>query len=114
MGTFLLILFIVFVAIPLVRTLWAVYKAKRQFDNFRRQATEAFGDRFGGFGAYANSNSGPSRQARTHRRGKKFMRDVGEYVSFEELPPRTDRCELPPRNIPAEPQIEDAEWEDIR
>ena len=45
---------------------------------------------------------------------KKINADVGEYVSFEELPPQTDRCDLPPRRVVAEEQIVDVDWEDIK
>lgn len=124
MGDILLILFIVFVVIPVVRVLWALFKAKRNYDHIRRQAREAFGRQYGSgarnpFGGFPfgadNSGSDTGKGHRTHRRnGKKIPADVGEYISFEELPPLNDRCDLPPRNIHAEEQIVDAEWEDIR
>lgn len=124
MGDFLLILFIVFVVIPVVRVLWALFKAKRKYDHIRRQAREAFRQQYGGsqtrnpFGGFpfGSDNGGYSESAQKtqRRRGKKIPKDVGEYVNFEELPPLTDRCDLPPRHVRTEEQIVDAEWEDIR
>lgn len=118
MGRLLLILFIVFVIIPVVRLLWTVYKARRQardfFNNYQRQAGEAYARQYGG-GDSDSYDRGRYSEPRRYRRrsGKKIGRDVGEYVSFEELPPQTDRCYVPPRHVAAEDQITDVEWEDV-
>lgn len=111
MGSLLFILFLLFVVIPIGRVLWALFSTKRKFDNFRRQAQQAYEQQFGARNTnpYDNDN-----RTRRRTRGKKINADVGEYVSFEELPPQTDRRDLPPRRVVAEEQIVDVDWEDIK
>ncbi len=111
MGSLLFSLFLVFIVIPIVRTLWTLFSAKRKFDNFRRQAQQAYEQQFGARNTSTHDNGSRTRQ---RTRGKKINADVGEYVSFEELPRQTDRCDLPPRQVVAEEQIVDVEWEDIK
>ena len=69
----LLILFLLFVVVPLLRIGWAVYRLRRRaaemFDSQFRQQQEYYG----------------SRQQRRPERKKKIDPGVGEYVPFEKL-----------------------------
>ncbi|MDE5930101.1 MAG: DUF4834 family protein [Muribaculaceae bacterium] len=129
MGKLLLILFIVFIVIPIVRVLWKLYLLRRNAMDFQRRAREMFEQQFGG--SYGGNGYGSSfygsetydtdtepRRSEPRRRrrfyGKKIGADVGEYVSFEELPPRADSNTARPSGFRTEEQIEDADWEDIR
>lgn len=112
MGTFLLLLFIIFFVVPVVRVAYTVYKVRSKM----RDAMK------GMYGAQQpDAERRDSRQARKggwsapgeHR--KKIGKDVGEYVKFEELPaiPPSDSSESR-RHTACEPQITDADWEDIK
>lgn len=110
MGTFLLLLFIIFFVVPVVRVAYTVYKVRSKM----RDAMK------GMYGAQ-QPDAGSNRQTRKggwsapgkHR--KKIGKDVGEYVKFEELPasPASDTSQNP-RHTDHEPQITDADWEDIK
>lgn len=110
MGTFLLLLFIIFFVVPVVRIAYSVYKVRSKM----RDAMK------GMYGAQ-QPDAGSNRQTRKggwsapgeHR--KKIGKDVGEYVKFEELPasPASDTSQSP-RHTDYEPQITDADWEDIK
>lgn len=121
----LLFLFIIlwFLIIPLVKLLWRANKQARAWRDFYRQATGT------GSGASSRSRSpfGSARKQQQHRqqRAKVFTKDVGEYVDFEEITDTetttttgrgstTERTRTHTRyQGPAEPQVTDAEWEDI-
>lgn len=110
MGTFLLLLFIIFFVVPVVRVAYTVYKVRSKM----RDAMK------GMYGAQ-QPDAGSNRQTRKggwsapgkHR--KKIGKDVGEYVKFEDLPasPASDTSQNP-RHTDHEPQITDADWEDIK
>lgn len=110
MGTFLLLLFIIFFVVPVVRVAYTVYKVRSKM----RDAMK------GMYGAQ-QPDAGSNRQTRKggwsapgkHR--KKIGKDVGEYVKFEELPasPASDTSQAL-RHTDHEPQITDADWEDIK
>lgn len=111
MGTFLLLLFIIFFVVPVVRVAYTVYKVRSKM----RDAMK------GMYGAQQSDAGSDTRQTRKggwsapgeHR--KKIGKDVGEYVKFEELPasPASDTSQAP-HHTAYEPQITDADWEDIK
>lgn len=110
MGTFLLLLFIIFFVVPVVRVAYTVYKVRSKM----RDAMK------GMYGAQ-QPDAGSNRQTRKggwsapgeHR--KKIGKDVGEYVKFEELPASpSSGTSQSPRHTDYEPQITDADWEDIK
>ena len=111
MGSLLFILFLLFVVIPIGRVLWALFSTKRKFDNFRRQAQQAYEQQFGARNTnpYDNDN-----RTRRRTRAKTINPDEGGDVCVVELPPQTGRCDLPPRGVVAEEQIVDVDWEDIK
>ncbi|WP_303274207.1 DUF4834 family protein, partial [uncultured Duncaniella sp.] len=62
----------------------------------------------------------PRRESRNYPRRKKkiFSRDEGEYVEFEEIEVTADHHRAPSNQdsayTPCEPQVSDADWEEIR
>lgn len=123
MGTFLLLLIIFFIVIPLVKALAAVWRARRQYRDFEDQFRRAF---FCENGQAATGSA--SARARRNKTGatkrapakKKIDPNVGEYVDFQEV--RNTTTETPSSSaststythVRVESQIEDAEWEDIK
>lgn len=103
----LLILFLVFIVWPLVKVLFAVGKARRVIrDQFRRQQA-----RYGNAQAQASAQQSKSKK-------KIFSRSDGEYVEYEDIVEQSSE-QKPEKeentiNITPEPQVEDAEWEDIK
>lgn len=80
------------------------------------------GTQDGGRGA-SGRRSPRGSAARHRRRGKIIPKDVGEYVEFEEIPtynkPSTENTAKSDLNAKThkfkdEPQISDADWEDIK
>ncbi len=111
MGTILLILLIWFIIIPIARVLWAGRKVYRQYKKAAEQA--------------AGQTSNPYHQKRKGGWGKhqhqkkKFDKNVGEYVDFEEINAPQPHYSATSDNTQAphssrESQIEDAEWEEIK
>lgn len=101
MGTFLLLLILFFVVMPLVRGMLALYRARRAarkyFEQFRRNAGNQ------------QQNTGPQpRKAR-----KKINPEDGEFVSFEEIPGKNDSDNKKQTKVTVEQQIVDVEWEDL-
>lgn len=84
----------------------------------RRQMNDAFGfDPFGGSRQYGPSGSQSHQQPRRgKRKSKVFTKDMGEYVEFEDIQEyrRDASAEQPRTDIKPEPQITDAEWEDVK
>lgn len=113
MGTFLLLLLLFFVVIPLVRGMWQLWRIRRAY----RQAQQRMNDIFNG-GATAGQRA---QRPRPQRKKKKIDSDVGEYVSFEEIRTETkstttggaDNTATERRSTRVESQVEDAEWEDL-
>lgn len=118
MGSFIIILIIVFVVIPLVRILWAGYrlrnKMKKAFREFQEQMQQQQQQ------AQERQNTPPGSQGNAPQQKKKFDRNQGEYVEWEDVKiiestadnsANTHEKEV---RIEKEPQISDAEWEEIR
>lgn len=99
----LLILFIIFIVVPLLRIGWAVYRLRRRaaemFDGQYRRPQEYYGG---------------SRQQRRPERKKKIDPGVGEYVPFEDLPSSPSGNDGHEVDFKPENQIEDVAWEDIK
>lgn len=104
----ILILFLIFILPGLIRGITAIHR-------FRRQTREAFNAMYGRPQQQERKAgwSGNNRQKK-----KKIDKDVGEYVSFEDITveqtseTRTDASGSTFHET--EQQITDAEWEDIR
>ncbi len=106
MGTFLLLLIIFFVIIPLVRVGWRVWQFQSRVRHVQREMRRA-----------AEAAAGRGRgdaDPRSPRRRKKIDPTVGEYVAFEEVVVTDTTATAAPDTVATEPQVEDADWEDVR
>lgn len=103
MGTFLLLLLIFFVIVPLVRGAVAVYRARR--------AARKFFDQFRNPGAESRSAAPEQPQPKA----KKINPEDGEFVAFEDLPVYgSSEQESCAADVKPESQVVDVEWEDIK
>ena len=124
MGTFLLLLFIFFIVVPLVKVGIRIYAMRRQWKEFYRAATgqsPRSGGRGFGFSRSRKDGRGPASSAKDgaqRQRGKKIDPDVGEYVAFEEIScnvgnsSKADDAKTSAK-FKTEQQIVDVEWEDL-
>lgn len=109
----LLFLLILFYVVPKLLKLWLQWYIRRN----QRKAQQRMNDFFNGGGASADRQS---RQPKKQRKKKKIDSNVGEYVSFEEITTDTSTTQTAGNDSATqsgkkpEPQVEDAEWEDIK
>lgn len=101
----------VFLLGPWLRA-WLARYARRKMEE---RINAIFGEQFGMNGSPGRQRQGGAQTSaqRPRRHGKIFTREVGEYIEFEEI----DEPMPPPYNTkytPKEPQVTDAEWEDIQ
>lgn len=107
-----LFLFVYFIVIPMVRLFMRVRRGRQQFNDI----FSAFG---GNPSARTSAQSGgrPGGWNTPPGRKKKFSREEGEYVEFEEV--ETASCSYNPgtgqteTRYTVEQQITDVEWEDL-
>lgn len=94
--TILLLALLFLLLWPVIKIGYKIYRAQRQMRKAFEQASQ-------------------QQQKQEADREKIFDRNVGEYVDFEEIE-NTDGNSEPHYNptVKIEPQIEDAEWEDIK
>ncbi len=117
MGTFLLLLLIFFVVIPLCRVMWRVWQVSRTMHRAQRDLNDLFGQAARGTRASAQGGSARTSQGRPATHRKKIDPDAGEYVAFEEVSVKTTTTTTDTargRDFCAESQIEDAEWEEVK
>lgn len=104
--TLLIIALLLFLFWPLIRFIFIINRARKQFHNQQ----QAFRN------AYRQENEEHSEH--THR--KIFNKSDGEYVDYEELPSSSSASDSSCDNISNgdsttdDSQISDAEWEDIK
>lgn len=106
---FLLILFLIFVGIPLFKVGWKIYRmqkdAKKVFSQFNQQQQ-------------SRAEEFESQQRRQQQRQRR--KSMGEYVEFEDInfaqqePSNTQKTSSKKSYIKDEPLISDAEWEEIK
>lgn len=105
MGTFLFLLLIFFVVIPLIKSITAIYRARkaarRFFEQFRQSAPSS-----------GNSRATPPNEPRRQR--KKINPDDGEFVQFEDLPADNSAGHTSASETVIEQQVVDVEWEDLK
>lgn len=96
MTAFFLLALLFLLLWPVIKIGYKIYRAQRQMRKAFEQASQ-------------------QQQKQEAEREKIFDRNVGEYVDFEEIE-NTDGNSEPHYNptVKIEPQIEDAEWEDIK
>ncbi|MCM1452716.1 MAG: DUF4834 family protein [Clostridium sp.] len=119
LGTLFIIFFIVWLLGQILSRFWpqiAMWLLKR---HVKSQMNQAFGpgayqraqreyDPFGNFRRQ-------SEKGRKRRRSSKIIDpEVGEYVEFEEVKVTASQQAAEPASFRPEPQIEDADWEDIK
>ncbi|MBP3639535.1 MAG: hypothetical protein J6J20_06600 [Muribaculaceae bacterium] len=111
MGTFLFLLLFFFVLLPLGRAAWAFW---RQYSAVKRQfrAAEEFRQAYRRAAGYGDTPDPEAPHGRVRK--KKIARDVGEYVAFEEVRTYGDDPAPSARPGKPEPQVEDADWEEIK
>ena len=107
---FLLILFLIFIGIPLFKVCWKIYRmqkeAKKAFSQFNQQQQN-------------RAEEFESQQRRQQQRQRR--RSMGEYVDFEEISDNQQSSAETQQSsskksshIKDEPLITDAEWEEIK
>lgn len=116
MGEFLLLLFIIFIVIPILRGVWAVYKLRRKAKNAFRQFEEQVRQQQE---AYNRSNRQEYSEDVPKTKKKKIDSSQGEYVEWEEVKVSEHTLETCSNaqsevKIEKEQQITDAEWEEIK
>lgn len=109
MGTFLFLLFVFFIVIPVIRVVITIWRARRQtrrfFDQFRTAA-----------GTGASSHTRQKEPQQKPRSKKKIDPSVGEYVAFEEIKSETTTTDRQNTTTytEVEQQVVDVDWEDIK
>lgn len=114
----ILILYLIWV---LVKPLLLRYAQRKYTEKVNDMFNQAFGPQAGFRTGGAPPFGREPRQPRHQQRRKKiFSREDGEYVEFEEIDVKVDyRAQETaekhgPAYTPREPQVSDAEWEEIR
>lgn len=100
--------------------MWLMSKqARKQYEQmFGQQPPSSSQQRRGraqGWSPFSRNKG--QRKPNKRRRSKIIGKDVGEYVEFEEISvytPPTSHREESHKKYPDEPQISDAEWEDLK
>lgn len=118
MGTFLLILFIMFVVVPLLRGAWAIYKLRRQ----ARSVFEAMHRDNASERRRREAENRPAGWQQAEGRRKIISKNEGEYVEWEEVEMTSEtttafsdsaQSQRRPRTVD-EQRIVDVEWEDVK
>lgn len=116
MGTFILLLFIFFIVIPVCKLLWRGWQFHRRWKDATAGLRDAYARAYG-----QQTRNGSAGQPR--RKKKKIDPNVGEYVAFEEIHSTTTSADSSTttsagstgdKGFRAEPQVEDAVWEDVK
>ncbi len=108
--TILIVYFLWLVAKPLISAFLRRRFQQKVNDFFRQSYGDAFGMNPGGTGQGRKKQDAPRQQ----RRSKIFTSDVGEYVEFTEIEGKVEYTITDPSYTPREPQVSDAEWEDVK
>lgn len=125
MLTLLATIFIVYLLWILVKPLLMAYARRKYTEKVNDMFNQTFGggQPFGAGRAYAGQRQSDPRNRRREaprRPGMKkkiFSREEGEYIEFEEIDVRAEYRSAPasdPNYTPREPQVSDADWEEIR
>lgn len=124
MLTILATIFIVYLLWFLVKPLLLTYARRKYQEKVNDMFNQAFGGGapFGGQAYGRNASDARNGRAGAPRKpaGKKkiFSREEGEYIEFEEIEVTTEyyssTSASDPSYTPREPQVSDADWEEIR
>lgn len=121
-------MFTLLTTIVIVYVLWLVVKplvARYARHKFQQRMNDMFNQAFGSPYDTPRQDPGESFWQRAYRRAtgqphkrkreKAIPKDVGEYVEFEEIDVKWEsKKPADPNYNPTEPQVSDADWEDIR
>lgn len=114
MGSFLLLLFIIFIVIPLGRLLWTVFKVRSNYKKAVNNARQAQA-------SYQAQNRPGGWSAPRRERAKKVSPNVGEYVEWEDVEVTSSTtAQETSKSSPGkttryfEERISDVEWEEIK
>ena len=110
MGKLLIILLFVFIFWPLIKAIWRLFTQARRINKFMNDQSSFFTG-FNGSGGGERHSTG---QKQKH--GKKFTRDMGEYVDFTDVACNVgDSSAKSPEmnNYRKEEQVTDIDWVDI-
>ncbi|MFG6386117.1 MAG: DUF4834 family protein [Muribaculaceae bacterium] len=113
MGTFILLLVIFFIIIPLGKALWRGYQFHKQW----KKATRSMRDAFNQSTRQQSAGAGSQKSQSSRFKKKKINPDVGEYVVFEEISCNVGQSSAETSSetrYSSESQVEDAVWEDIK
>ena len=107
----LLILILLFIILyPLLRVAFSIWRQvhliKKQFSDIREQFDEARNSQYRNT-YYDDDDDDDSRSRRTQ-----YVQSMGEYVDYEEIVEERNTIAYDP-DIPVEPQITDAHYEEI-
>lgn len=122
--TFIATIIIIYLVWLLVKPMLMRYAQRKYQEKVNDMFNQAFGggrsasSSYGPFSSPSN-DAPPRREARNYPRRKKkiFSRDEGEYVEFEEIEVTADHRAASSSDstyTPREPQVSDADWEEIR
>lgn len=118
-----------FGTIIFVYVMWLVVKplaARYMRRKFQQKVNDMFRQAMGGaaggapFGAYGGNGATKQPQPEKPAKRKIFSKDEGEYIEFEEVQIHVEYTETTvsdsqsPAYTPREPQVSDADWEEIR
>lgn len=119
--TFIITLIILYLLWILLKPLLMNYARRKYQEKVNDMFNQAFGGgtRAGSGGAYRRQDGGRNTPPRYQQGRKKkiFSRDEGEYIEFEEIEVTTEyryTSSSDPNYTPREPQVSDADWEEIR
>lgn len=113
MGSFLLLLFIIFIVIPLGRLLWTLFKVRSNYKKAVNNARQAQA-------SYEARNRPGGWSAPRRERAKKVNPNVGEYVEWEDVEVTSTTTQETSKSSPGkttryfEERISDVEWEEIK
>ncbi|MBD5266342.1 MAG: DUF4834 family protein [Duncaniella sp.] len=123
--TFIITLIILYLLWLLLKPLLMNYARRK----YQQKVNDMFNQAFGGgtgaasgnpFGSSYASSAGQRNAPPRYKQGRKkkiFSRDEGEYIEFEEIEVTTEyryTSSSDPKYTPREPQVSDADWEEIR
>lgn len=108
----LLILILLFIILyPLLRVAFSIWRQvhhiKKQFSDIREQFDEARNSQYRNTYYDDDDDDDDSRSRR-----KQYVQSMGEYVDYEEIVEERNTTAYDP-NVPVEPQITDAHYEEI-
>lgn len=117
MGTFLLIILVLFIFFAIIKPLLRGYMVVRRYRKAFRDAFDGAGYP-GGTGSRTGQRRGAAGAEKPEPRKKVFTSDMGEYVAFEEVAVSEQSTAASSSassgsTVVVEQQIVDAEWEDV-